>query len=260
MSRLTTCGLTILLALAPVALAVDGTVLINQSTITNGLPNCPTGGSFPVIICQSGSYRLSGNLTVPDANTTAIQITADNVSLDLNGFSIIGPVVCSGGTPVTKCSPSGSGFGIVSSGGNLVSFNTNISVSNGTVRGMGSSGISLGVNTRITNIQAFSNSQTGISFITGIVSSCTASNNGVDGIFSIFNPSRVVDNVATGNGAAGIAVEAGSVVSGNVTTQNVEGIIAACPTVLVNNMATGNTVSNSFLGVTGCVIVNNSGF
>ena len=37
MSRFTTFGLTILLAFAPAALAVDGTVLINQSTITNGL-------------------------------------------------------------------------------------------------------------------------------------------------------------------------------------------------------------------------------
>jgi hypothetical protein len=91
MSRFKTCGLTIVLAFAPAALAVDGTVLINQSTITNGLTGCPTGGHFPIVICQPGSYRLSGNLTVPDANTTAIQITANDVAIDLNGFSISGP-------------------------------------------------------------------------------------------------------------------------------------------------------------------------
>jgi hypothetical protein len=41
MSRFTTCGLAILLAFAPAALAVDGTVLINQSTITNGFDGLP---------------------------------------------------------------------------------------------------------------------------------------------------------------------------------------------------------------------------
>jgi hypothetical protein len=119
MLRFTTCGLTILLAFASAALAVDGTVLINQSTITNGLTGCPTGGHFPVVICQSGSYRLSGNLTVPDANTDAIDINADNVTIDLNGFSILGPTVCNG-SPLT-CSPSGptaSGIGIASNNAN----------------------------------------------------------------------------------------------------------------------------------------------
>jgi hypothetical protein len=94
MSRFTAFGLTILLAFAPAALAVDGTVPINQSTITNGLTGCPTGGHFPIVICQSGSYRLSGNVTIPDANTDAIHITADNVTLDLNGFAILGPATC----------------------------------------------------------------------------------------------------------------------------------------------------------------------
>ena len=41
-------------------------------------------------ISQPGSYKLSGNLTVPPG-TSGIQITADGVWLDLNGFSITGP-------------------------------------------------------------------------------------------------------------------------------------------------------------------------
>lgn len=134
MLRFTTFGLTILLAFAPAALAVDGTVLINQSTITNSLTGCPTGGHFPIIICQAGSYRLSSNLTVPDGNTTAIQISADDVTLDLNGFSILGPVVCSG-FPLT-CTPNhGSGIGMTST-------NFFVTISNGVVRGFGSSGSS----------------------------------------------------------------------------------------------------------------------
>ena len=130
MPRFITFGLTILLAFASAALAVDGTVLINQSTITNGLTGCPTGGHFPIIICQSGSYRLSGNITVPDANTDAIHINADNVSLDLNGFAILGPATCQAGTFPVRCSATGFGFGIVSD-------SNNIGVSNGAVNGMG---------------------------------------------------------------------------------------------------------------------------
>jgi hypothetical protein len=47
------------------------------------------GSKFPIIITKPGSYILKHNL-VPPANTTAINIQASNVSLDLNGFAIIG--------------------------------------------------------------------------------------------------------------------------------------------------------------------------
>ena len=81
----------ILLAMALVStcvFAVDGIVLINQSTVT-------AAGGFPYIISQPGSYRLSGPLVM---NTTlagnlsgkdvAIGIASSGVVLDLNGFSI----------------------------------------------------------------------------------------------------------------------------------------------------------------------------
>src|SRR5258707_1116396 len=91
------------LALAPASLfAVDGQVLINQSTVN-------AAGGFPYTITQPGSYKLSGNLTVPNGNTTAIVIASDHVTLDLNGFSILGPVDCSGGFP---CSGVGTGYGV----------------------------------------------------------------------------------------------------------------------------------------------------
>ncbi len=100
MTRFTTYSLTALfsaalLALAPSALAVDGTILINQNTSVNGLPGCPNAG-FPIIICQPGSYKLSGNLTMSTSATgnyagldIAIGISSSGVVFDLNGFSII---------------------------------------------------------------------------------------------------------------------------------------------------------------------------
>jgi hypothetical protein len=60
--------------------ATDGQVLINMSTVN-------AAGGFPYRITQSGSYKLSGNLT-PPRNVTAIRIEAPYVSLDLGGFSI----------------------------------------------------------------------------------------------------------------------------------------------------------------------------
>src|SRR5882724_6466568 len=100
-----------LIVIALPTYAVDGVVLINQAAALAGNVTPGDMPGFPVTISAPGSYRLSGNLTVPNANTTAIELTADNVSIDLNGFSNIGPVVCSG-VPVTSCGPTGTGSGI----------------------------------------------------------------------------------------------------------------------------------------------------
>src|SRR5579871_6824042 len=113
---------TMAMVLAPItASAVDGVVLINQSTVM-------AAGGFPYKITQPGSYRLSGNLQVTALNTDAIDIQANNVTLDLNGFSISGPVTCTGGGASLGCGPSSLGKGISSTG-------TNIIVRNGSVVG-----------------------------------------------------------------------------------------------------------------------------
>jgi hypothetical protein len=41
------------------------------------------------------SYRLTGDLTVPDENTNGIVVSANDIGIDLNNFAIIGPVTCS---------------------------------------------------------------------------------------------------------------------------------------------------------------------
>jgi hypothetical protein len=104
----------------------------------NGLPGCPHAG-FPIIICNSGSYRLSGNISVSDVNTTAILIVVTDVTVDLNGFTISGPVTCTDTDPV-QCSGSGQGNGIADAGSAGIN---NVTIINGTIRGMGNSGIGL---------------------------------------------------------------------------------------------------------------------
>jgi hypothetical protein len=222
MSRFTTFGLTILLAFAPVALAVDGTVLINQSTITNGLTGCPTGGHFPIIICQSGSYRLSGNVTVPDANTDAIHINADNVTLDLNGFAILGPAQCTPGIYPIQCSTTGTGAGITSP-------NNNIALSNGTINGMGGSGVILpGFGTRIDGLRVSNNanaSKSGIAVSQAVISNCTIISNAGSGIsvgdLSIFSSNANTLFLFRGSTAVNqstISFNGGFGINGNIST------------------------------------------
>jgi hypothetical protein len=86
------CMLLVLVGVCPI-FAVDGVTLINQSTVT-------AAGGFPFNILVPGSYKLSGNLQVP-ANANGIQISASGVTLDLNGFSITGPIICQG----QNCTP-----------------------------------------------------------------------------------------------------------------------------------------------------------
>lgn len=78
-----------LFAVVSPALAVDGTILIDQAKAFAGNVTPGDSPGFPVTITQPGSYRLASNLR-PPAATTAIQITASNVTLDLNGFGLIG--------------------------------------------------------------------------------------------------------------------------------------------------------------------------
>jgi len=222
----------IAMALVPFyAYGVDGTVLINQSTVM------ATGG-FPYKITQPGSYRLSGNLTVPDANTTAIQVLTDDVTIDLNGFSIVGPVVCTGVPSVTSCSPLPTNGGFNPNAGVAAASFDNIAVVNGVVRGMGQFGIILnGRGSIVRNVRAMSNGFIGISVNAGsTVSGSTATANASDGIFA--TQSTVSGNAATQNGGRGLEVD--------------------CPGSVVGNTASGNALGNLFTVGAGCAVANNA--
>jgi hypothetical protein len=66
---------------------------INQNTALAGNVTPGDTAGFPVTLSQPGSYKLTSNLYVPK-NSTGVSITAANVTLDLNGFSIIAPNTC----------------------------------------------------------------------------------------------------------------------------------------------------------------------
>ena len=223
------------------AFAVDGVIEINQAKAIAGGVTPGDAPGFPVTIDTPGSYRLTGNLTVPDANTDAIDIGASNVTVDLNGFAIIGPTVCTPvDAPVTSCSPIGSGNGVYAS----VDYQDTY-VLNGTVRGMGNVGIAGPV--RVESVRARSNGKFGIAIgkgSSGMLIGNTANGNGAGGIF-VGGTGNVTGNMAVGNGGNGIEAEA-STVTDNMANDNGNNGIAVT---LYGNVS-GNTVSgNSAFGL-----------
>src|SRR5215472_5508177 len=74
-------------------------IQINQATIAAS-GNRSTGG-FPFTITQPGSYILTGNIVVSLGG--GIEIASDNVTIDLNGFTISGPVRCTGKGATLSC-------------------------------------------------------------------------------------------------------------------------------------------------------------
>jgi len=184
---------------------------IEPRTIVNSV-NTPGDGTSLFIISQPGSYYLTTNL-VGVSGKNGINIAANCVTLDLNGFALQG-------------GPGGS------SAIYILGAQTNITVRNGTISGWGSSGVYLGSVSSLNmvferlNVSACwrgidvpgggvvrdcaceTNSTYGIFCFGGIVSGCTADNNGSYGIY-------VGSGIASGcsaqnNGTYGISVSAGT--------------------------------------------------
>ena len=107
---------SLLLGMALPAGAGDGRSEINQAAALFGGITTSDLPGFPVTLDRSGSYVLTGSLSVPDAATDAIEIVASEVTLDLAGFSVSGPVSCTGDGGGLICTPSGAGVGVDADG------------------------------------------------------------------------------------------------------------------------------------------------
>ena len=189
--------LLILCLVVPAVHASDGVFEINADCSVFGCFDGDTGG-LPVTIANPGSYRLTGNLTTSSVNQTLIEVTTDDVNIDLNGFSLLGPVTCSGGTLV--CSSSGSGVGIDAD------TRTNIRVRNGTISGMGNTGLIVGRGAYIESLTVSENSDSGIeAFAPGsTLHRITARENGNDGIGLGFGASYLMDSTVFNNADQGV--------------------------------------------------------
>jgi hypothetical protein len=167
------------------------------------------GSTTEFIISQSGSYYLTTNI-VGLASENGIDITANNVTLDLNGFSLTGP------------STAHSGIGILSG-------TTNVIVRNGIISGWNSSGdtvFSLGKNVVFENL-SISGADISIACFGdgGVVRNCTLSHNSEYGIY-VAGPNYLIvgndlvenNTINELNGSAILISAANNRIDGNFVT------------------------------------------
>ena len=232
----------IVLGFAASAGAADGTIEINQAKVL-----ATTG--FPYTISVSGSYRLTGNLTVP-ASTNGINVTAGNVTIDLNGFSIVGP----GTTSATPIGIDANAF--------------LVTVENGIVTGFGT-GVDVGSGGIVRNIHADANFNGIETSNNGVVTGCTANNGNTGGTgIECEATCTISGNTANGDSAGGITCGApgsgiGCVISGNTVTKDGVGIHCTGQGCLIsgNTVAVNNTGMEAVDGTTlyaGNVLYNNT--
>jgi hypothetical protein len=239
---------TSFLALAVMAFGSDtvgaAAVSIDQRSAQAGKVTAGDAPGFPVTISEPGSYRLSSNLVVNEAGVTVIEITANDVTIDLAGFSIVGPNKCAG-TPV-ECSIQGGGIGVkaVADAGPSPE---NVRVMNGTVRGMGGHGIRMmGNGTVVERVQAVSNGGPGIVVGMGSIIDSVATFNGAGAAVV----GLIVRGTVAMNNVFGIFIRPGGVATGNSAIANAgTGLSVQCPAVVVGNSTSNNGTNVQLNGV-----------
>lgn len=155
--------------------AVDGVLELSH-------PSALAAG-YPITIATSGSYVLTSNLT-PPAGVGAIVVSAPNVEIDLNGFSVTG----AGGAAAT---------GIVGSSVGLV-------VENGTITGFSGPGVALGGEAKLLELHVSANGGGGVIGAAAclIENSVIAGNSGGPGLEAF--GCKIENNVIEANGGPGI--------------------------------------------------------
>lgn len=218
-----------------------------EPRIAINLVNTPGDADSLFKITQPGSYYLAGNITGVAAKH-GIEIGVSNVSIDLNGFQMIGVP-----TSLDGIATSAIGF-------------EGISIVNGTVRNWGGTGVSAGLSNfgfLVDRIRAIGNGDTGIyGGNVSIVTNCTALRNAQIGIY-VFQGSTVTDCVAGENGASGFRANVACIFSrcsawdngdnGFLSTSN------SCK--VIDCIATANTNAGISMviscTVTDCTVTNN---
>ena len=256
MRRLALCFL--LIVLASPALGVDGVLEINQAqALAGGVTASDTAG-FPVTLDAPGSYVLTSGLNTSSGSQTGIEITADDVTLDLNGFEIRGAISCSttGAASEITC---GVGLG---EGISALAPVANVTVRNGSVRGFGQRCVELlGERAQIENVRVaecgFDAVKTGASANVRNVSATLGHQVGI----WVGDRSRVEGCSVTVNRSSGVLLSVGSLAMGTVSSGNGGFAFNGINATYLNNTMIGNEaggiVANDRATVIGNTILDN---
>jgi len=212
-----------------------------MKTLDEVEPGTPIS-SAPYTISESGYYYLAANVQVSSSLFHGITIWADNVTLDLKGFALIGE-----GTAGKH--------GVIVEGSYK-----NIKICNGTVRNCGGNGIeaNTATNSQLEKLRVTDNGGIGMRVGEGgIIKDCTTLSNGNNGMESGYS-CTITECTARLNGGAGFSVGGGGTITNCSASRNtVTGILCrdySCTVTsctAVANTVNGITVPNGS-AVNGC--------
>lgn len=221
-----------------------------ESRIAINATNTPGDADSLFKITQPGSYYLTGNITGV-VGKHGIEIVASGVTIDLNGFDLVG-------LP---------GMGAFDGVSVTVTGLTNIAIVNGSVRDWGDEGVDLltfaAVSSRVDNVRASGNAGNGLRIGNGCaVTNCVAYNNASNGI-NAGSGCTLKDCVAYSNAINGLFVGQGCTLTSCTANLNTsDGIDADVGSTIVHCTAFsngGNGIdASSGSTVTDCTVRGNS--
>jgi len=219
---------------------VEPRVPVNDDT-------APSDVYYEHVISSSGSYYLTGDITTIKGG---IQITANNVTLDLCGYNLIG-----------DAGNNGTGLDLDSQ--------SNVEVRNGTVRNFGYDGVMqnyvFATDHRIIGIRAIDNGQTGSGigiYVHGtnhLIKDCIASGNSGYG-FYVPGGSSTIAGCKSYNNSYGFYTGYGCVIRDNTAYDNDNyGIRTGEGCTIIGNTAYANDSYGIYTG-SGCTVQNNTAY
>lgn len=194
--------------------------------------------AFPIVISQSGSYKLARNLVVPAGSHGILVGNGIDVTIDLNGFALIGGATCS---KAAGCAGPHTTVGIRVG-------NSSARIVNGAINGFSANGVGYDGGAPYAKLTVdsvnVSRNFNGIVALYLLATRVTASDNAHRGIQT--SDGVVANSLAVGNGDAGIVVQVGSV-QGNTALYNNQGFVLGA-VAYDGNVAISNNAGNSKAG------------
>ncbi len=244
---------TLVLVLSATGIAEEAVHEINQAAVEEGLAPCGTTAGFPCVLDQPGSYRLTSNLVSTNPDRHILEITVDDVHLDLGGFALIGPVQCSWTGSDVSCTDIGFGDAISAAVDRLT-------VRNGTVRGAGRFGVLTDHGAVLSDLHIFSCAESAIWALNHLtlkrcvietsegiasgdvarVTACTV-RHCTDFTITVANYAMIADTTIEANNAIGIEAGSSASLIGNVIRGNLNhGLQVRDGSLVIGNTVTSN--------------------